>query len=338
MRILDSRKSIALLLFAVLFFSMPLTSLAFNDLQKVPWAEDAINELHEKDIINGVNSEEFAPNRSITRAEVAKLIVLANYREMVGTFDSTFSDVSEDYFYKEIIDTAAALQIVKGYPDITFRPTHSITRAEAAVIFDNAYSINAGSIDRSFSDLKKGHWAEEAITNLASNRLMNGYPNGTIRPDDEITRAEFAVMLKRVMDYEDGIMPEETESTYEEEVVRLTNQERTSRGLAPLEIDAELAEVAELKSADMRDNNYFAHTSPTYGSPFQMMSEFDIDYSTAAENIASGQQTPEQVVNAWMNSDGHRANILREGITHIGVGYVEGGSYNTYWTQMFIGK
>lgn len=328
----------AVLLFTVLFFSMPLTSLAFNDLQKVPWAEDAINALHKQDIINGVNSEEFAPNRSITRAEATQLIVSANLNDETGAFDSNFSDVSDDYFYKEVIDTATAKGVITGYPDGTFRPTLSITRAEAAVIINNAFSINAGSIDRSFSDLKKGHWAEEAITNLTSNRLMNGYPDGTIRPGNEITRAEFAVMLKTVLEYKNGIMPEETESTYEEEVVRLTNIERANNGLAPLEMDAKLTEIAELKSADMRDNNYFAHTSPTYGSPFNMMNQFDIRYLVAAENIAAGQRTPEEVVNSWMNSEGHRANILREEITHIGVGYVEGGSYNTYWTQMFIKK
>ncbi|MDF2592072.1 MAG: sporulation protein, partial [Clostridia bacterium] len=77
------------------------------------------------------------------------------------------------------------------------------------------------------------------------------------------------------------------------------------------------------------------HTSPTYGSPFDMMKQFGITYKTAGENIAMGQRTPEEVVKAWMNSPGHRANILKSSFTHIGVGYVANGSY---WTQMFIGK
>jgi uncharacterized protein YkwD len=85
----------------------------------------------------------------------------------------------------------------------------------------------------------------------------------------------------------------------------------------------------------MRDNKYFSHTSPTYGSPFRMMKSFGITYRSAGENIARGQATPQAVVNAWMNSSGHRANILNSSFTHIGVGYAENGRY---WTQMFIGK
>ena len=85
----------------------------------------------------------------------------------------------------------------------------------------------------------------------------------------------------------------------------------------------------------MKDNGYFSHTSPTYGSPFDMMKSFGISYRSAAENIAKGQSTPQQVVNAWMNSQGHRANILNKNYTHIGVGYVKSGNI---WTQMFISK
>jgi uncharacterized YkwD family protein/spore coat assembly protein SafA len=124
----------------------------------------------------------------------------------------------------------------------------------------------------------------------------------------------------------------------ENEVVRLTNEQRAKYGLPPLKIDWQLARVARYKSADMRDKNYFQHNSPTYGSPFTMMKNFGIQYRTAGENIAAGQRTPQEVVNAWMNSPGHRANILNKNFTHIGVGYAKGGSYGHYWTQMFIGK
>jgi len=127
-------------------------------------------------------------------------------------------------------------------------------------------------------------------------------------------------------------------SIYEQRVVELVNVEREKAGLQPLKVDAQLSRVARLKSEDMRDNNYFSHNSPTYGSPFDMMQNYGINYRTAGENIAAGQKTPEDVVNAWMNSSGHRANILNANFTHIGVGLAEGGSYGTYWTQEFIGK
>jgi uncharacterized YkwD family protein/spore coat assembly protein SafA len=124
----------------------------------------------------------------------------------------------------------------------------------------------------------------------------------------------------------------------ESQVIALTNQERAKNGLPALKADWELSRVARYKSADMRDKRYFSHTSPTYGSPFTMMKNFGITYRTAAENIAQGQRTAAEVVKAWMNSPGHRANILNKSMTHIGVGYAKGGSGGHYWTQMFIGK
>ncbi|MGP4078448.1 SafA/ExsA family spore coat assembly protein [Pseudalkalibacillus sp. R45] len=122
----------------------------------------------------------------------------------------------------------------------------------------------------------------------------------------------------------------------EAQVVDLVNQERAKHGLHPLKANWELSRVARYKSKDMLQNNYFSHTSPTYGSPFQMMRDFGISYRTAGENIAAGQTTAQAVMNAWMNSDGHRKNILSSNYKEIGVGYAKGGSYGHYWTQMFI--
>lgn len=123
-------------------------------------------------------------------------------------------------------------------------------------------------------------------------------------------------------------------SAYEQEVVRLVNEQRAKNGLSALTHNWELSRVARYKSQDMADNRYFSHTSPTYGSPFDMIRAFGLSFRTAGENIAYGQRTPQEVVNGWMNSSGHRANILSSSYTQIGVGYVANGSY---WTQMFLG-
>ena len=128
---------------------------------------------------------------------------------------------------------------------------------------------------------------------------------------------------------------ENEQQAVEEQVVSLVNKERAKEGLAPLTIDWELARVAKYKSQDMHDKKYFSHTSPTYGSPFDMMKNFGISYKAAGENIAKGQTSATQVMEAWMNSSGHRANIMNGSYTHIGVGYVKDGHY---WTQMFIKK
>jgi len=123
--------------------------------------------------------------------------------------------------------------------------------------------------------------------------------------------------------------------TVEREVIRLCNIERQKAGLKPLTENWELSRVARDKSMDMAQKNYFSHTSPTYGSPFDMMKAYGISYKSAGENIAKGQTTAQQVVTSWMNSSGHRANILSSSFTQIGVGYYASGHY---WTQMFISK
>jgi len=123
-----------------------------------------------------------------------------------------------------------------------------------------------------------------------------------------------------------------TVSEFASQVVSLVNQERAKAGLKALTADAALTRMAAVKAKDMVDNNYFSHNSPTYGSPFDMMKSFGIKYSYAGENIAKGQRSPQEVMKAWMNSSGHRANILSTNFTKIGVGYVNGA-----WVQEFIG-
>ncbi|GAE89550.1 CAP domain-containing protein [Acetivibrio straminisolvens] len=123
----------------------------------------------------------------------------------------------------------------------------------------------------------------------------------------------------------------------EQRTLELINKERTKAGLEPLKIDAELQKVARLKAQDMVEKNYFSHQSPTYGSPFDMMRQFDINFRTAGENIA-GNRTVEGAVQAWMNSEGHRKNILNANFNYTGIGVVESPQYGKMFVQMFIGK
>ncbi|CAN7245549.1 CAP domain-containing protein [Peribacillus frigoritolerans] len=130
---------------------------------------------------------------------------------------------------------------------------------------------------------------------------------------------------------------EESQSV-EQQVLSLVNEERAKSGLPSLKMDTAISKVAILKSEDMRDSNYFNHTSPSYGSPFEMMKSFGISYRYAGENIAAGQPSADAVMKSWMNSPGHKENILNKNYTHIGIGHVTGGKYAHYWTQQFIGN
>lgn len=126
-------------------------------------------------------------------------------------------------------------------------------------------------------------------------------------------------------------------NTNEKEVFDLINKQRTNNGLQALKVDEEVQRVARIKAQDMVDNNYFSHNSPTYGSPFEMLKSFKVSYQSAAENIA-GNSSNSGAVTSWMNSSGHKANILNGNYTYTGIGVVSSSKYGKVFVQMFISK
>ena len=128
-----------------------------------------------------------------------------------------------------------------------------------------------------------------------------------------------------------------TASSYASQVADIVNQERAANGLSSLSYDSSLARLAQLKAEDMAKNNYFSHQSPTYGSAFDMMKTYGVSYRSAGENIARGQKTPSAVMDSWMNSSGHKANILSSSYSAIGVGSAVDSSGRACWVQMFKG-
>ncbi len=124
-----------------------------------------------------------------------------------------------------------------------------------------------------------------------------------------------------------------TLSAQEQTMVNEINKERAAAGLAPLQVSLPLVEVAQLKANDMKTNGYFSHTSPTYGSPFDMLRSAGISYRGAGENIAINSSV-DGAMAAFMSSDGHRRNILNPAYTHVGIGVVK-SSHGTYFVQIF---
>lgn len=135
----------------------------------------------------------------------------------------------------------------------------------------------------------------------------------------------------------DVVKPEETgNNEYEEQVLELINHEREKFGLNKLVMNSELSAVAKLHSKDMYNRQFFSHTNPDGHSPFDRIKNSGISYKYAAENIAVGQSSPEDVVTSWMNSQGHRENILNPKFKKIGIGYFYSDKgYIHYWTQCF---
>jgi uncharacterized protein YkwD len=124
---------------------------------------------------------------------------------------------------------------------------------------------------------------------------------------------------------------------FESRVIELVNIERAAQNLPPLTYNEALTDVARLHSQDMGVNDYFNHTSQDGRAFNERILDAGYDYTSCGENIAASYTSPEAVVTAWMNSDGHRANILSPDYCDIGVGYatVAGSDYTHYWTQDF---
>ena len=160
--------------------------------------------------------------------------------------------------------------------------------------------------------------------------------NGTInKPETEKPEIPVPETQKPEQNQPETETPNENASQFELKVLELVNNEREKNGLSALNLDASLSNVARNHSADMAKNKYFSHTNLKGQSPFDRLKSAGISYSYAGENIAAGQTTPEAVVTAWMNSEGHRKNILSKNFKKIGIGYYNGGAKRHYWTQVF---
>lgn len=171
--------------------------------------------------------------------------------------------------------------------------------------------------------------SDDVVTSLPLLEEEQQQPEDVVLPEEP--KEEAKPSPEEEGKQEESVMEEDHILAYEQEVVRLVNEERVARGLPALTYSAELSNGAREKSADMQKLGYFSHTSPTYGSPFDQMKARGISYRYAGENIAMGYATPEAVVDAWMHSEGHKANILSENFKEIGVGYIENGHYCTQW-------
>lgn len=239
---------------------------------------------------------------------------------------------------KMILSIAAAAALLAANP--------VMNKADAATVQSKVYYYQNGnlsneqinSILQKYLNNYQFNWKQPAQTNVqqpAKAPAPTTVQQPAKAPAQQTAKAPSQQPAKAPAQQTAAAPTNSAVSAYEQKVVELTNQERAKNGLKPLALDTALSKVAREKSRDMQSKGYFSHTSPTYGSPFDMMKKFGITYRSAGENIAMGQPTPEAVVKAWMNSEGHRANILNSGYTHIGVGHVASGNY---WTQMFISK
>lgn len=353
-----------LLIASFILMLVPITGFcytSYNDVSGEHWAYEAIDYASQRRWLCGYSDGTFRPDNTITRSEAVKVLVSYLNLKINEVSSSSFADVDPNQWYAPYVEAGKNILPV-DVETYKFRPEEPLVRGDAIFALVRITELNKSvkyvdqAIINGFSD---GHKVKDefkpyfamAIQTL----LISGYSDSTIRPDAPVTRAEFVTLLYRALLINHGENKEvidntasgeehEIDNTYnkdvchgefQEKVFELINKIRVDNGLNELIINNKLADVAQLKAQDMSENNYFAHVSPTYGSPYEMMSAFNVGIRMGySENIEKGQQTPEEVVDSWMNSETTKAAILCKDFKETGVGYVAEANI---WVQLLIG-
>lgn len=275
-----------------------------------------------------IHQSNIQPNTPLTRAEFC--VILRNYdrwdtgrdlKDMTKMYTSVFSDMDDRTLGENAEDIRNAMlgwgyhiYVVNGTSNSTMSPNALVTRAQASSMLVRYWDSPLGKSQLYNSERRPDPSAEK--------------PAETASPDAAEPQAP-------APGTESGQPDNSAQDDFISEVVRLVNVERAKEGLASLKTSDSIMDAAQVRASELLQS--FSHDRPDGRTCFTALDEASVRYYTAGENIAAGQSTPETVVNSWMNSPGHRANILNAGFTTIGVGHVTGGGYGHYWVQMFIG-
>lgn len=351
------------------------TAFAFSDVSG-HWAQNDIQIMSAAGYINGYPDGTFLPDKPVTKAEFLKIMTLRYDITQNEDGYLMWSDVGEDEWYSPYSAAGAILPMsADGRLDPNGDLQRYEAAVALLTIYDIDYINNISDSAKTQGDYSE-YADDEGMVSLISavidSKIMNGKENG-FEPFDYLTRAELCTLLNRLKSRDADITKtndiinsiiagltgqSETEnngngnsdtennsdvSEYKQMVFELVNAEREKNGLDPLKWDIVLEAAADLHSMDMVERDFFSHVSPdgkTMVERIKAAGEIfgeDVTYMSFAENIAAGQMDPESVMESWMNSEGHRANILDPDLTHIGVGIAYGGDYGIYWTQCFGG-
>lgn len=331
------KRRICILVF-VLMFLMSSSSFAksqplFLDTKATDWFIKDVSYLVSLEGISGYPDGTFKPSKEITKAEFIKVLVSSIGHKNLKKANSHWSS---PYMNK-------ALELGLISKDNLGNLSNPITRYEMATIISNTLEYleenipaNIESFSSYIKDIHKIN--DENLYNCVLNTyvkgIISGYPDGRFAGDNFLSRAEASSVIVRVIDKDSRIKQNlDQTAAFADDVLRIVNKERNKNGLSVLQFCKNLNSVANLKSKDMATYNYFDHVSPNYGNLFDILKEKNIAYKTGGENIAAGHTTPQQVVDAWMNSPGHRKNILNPNYNKTGIGVYFGD--RIYWTQNF---
>lgn len=320
-----------------------------KDVPSTHWANSSIQHMLDKQYMTIYQDGTFKPEQAITRAEAAAAIARSMQLNMTAPSAPNFRDLPPAHpYYKEV---CALVELGILQDGDCFNPDAPLKRMQIAKMITLAYNIEVDSQNNSkFSDITEGHWAKDYIESLADAGIIKGINAKQFAPNQLVTRAQFASIVERSLDFSTTLTNFEAAYDYlsksyiptknyssamSNDVIRLVNNERQKRKLQILNYDEALTQVAVIKAQDMINRHYFEHESPYYGMPWDLATLFDYPYTSLGENIGRNIPTPEAAVKAWMASPAHRDNILRENYTNTGVAIAVDGKGNFYWVQLF---
>ena len=352
---------------ALLLAALPLQVFAFSDTAG-HWAEADISTMTEKGYLSGYPDGTFQPDKTISRAEFMKIITAVYGLVESGDSYLLWADVDPSAWYAPYTGSGLLMPLYQG---LYLYPEEPLTRRDAVhailpihgIVWEGHPGASAqGMAD--YAEYKDDPAMCSMISAAIDNNIMLGKDTG-FAPFDYLTRAELCTLLRRLdgrtTDTENlngiingiltdvlaqagsaplaGVLGEVTgySGEYEKAIFDMVNQVRAENGLAALAWDDGLAALARAHSEDMIKRGFFDHVNPDGLGPDGRADAAGISYYMISENISAGDASPEVIMDGWMNSPGHRGNILDPEATRLGVGVVLGGELGVYWTQCFAG-
>lgn len=326
-------------LLSISFSPLPAFSqdLPFSDLPT--WGREEILDLHQAGIVSGYPNGTFQPERAVSRAEFAKMVVLAF--SFPSASPPIFQDVTYDYWASPFISGAQVQGWIEGFPDGTFRPQAEVTRAQAIAILSRILQLGKSSW---LYSQEASSWANEILAQaIAKGIIKESDPYFDLSRqfgDLPASRVEVAVFLDRSLNYlrsSEASSPKQVAQGLDEEVsymLSLINEERERNALHPLEWDEELAGFANSYAQEMGENNFFSHVSPFSGS-FQERAKvlFDQGFKLVGENLSrleaisnfDYQTILNSMHQSFMGSSTHKSNILNPDWSSVGIGIWSNG-------------
>lgn len=333
-------------IFLLLFSLIPLQVNAkfFSDVSSHHDYYKAIKTLEKEDVLGGYEDGTFLPGKVINRAEFlkiaigaktedVKLIASTKKSEEIEKYQDCFKDVESEWFAPYVC-YAQKEGWVEGYSDNSFKPSNEITFAEAMAILSRIFELDTTAFDDS-------HWYYPYQRYFD---IFDLVPNIQQSMDFQLNRGEMAELVYRIQNHLEDLSAEEIKNKIEEqkrleefkfEVFKLVNEERRKLGKGELLYNIQLEKIADMHAQDMIDRDFFAHVNPDGVDVLTRVKTYNYDQRDVGENIALGQETPEEVMTSWMNSVPHRENLLKSNFIEMGVGIFPNERGDLAWVQVF---